>query len=145
MRRAREKALPLPCNSVGQRSPCGVRRNRRRRNLCALLILLLASPVIANVEYATRWRKDAVTAVDNLHSGIATLRDRHGRMRAPVFINGRGPFSLIVDTGANGSAVAAGVVDALGLSPDESPQVILRGVTGSSRAASVTVDSLALG
>jgi predicted aspartyl protease len=66
-------------------------------------------------------------------------------MRAPVFINGRGPFSLIVDTGANGSAVTAGVVDALGLSPAESPQVILRGVTGSSRAASVKVDSIALG
>jgi predicted aspartyl protease len=113
-------------------------------NLRTLMIWLLASPVMANVSMVTGWRNDPMTAANSLQ-GVATLRDRSGRLRAPVFINGLGPFSLIVDTGANGSAVTAGVVEALGLSPANSPQVILRGVTGSSKAAAVTVDSLAVG
>jgi predicted aspartyl protease len=113
-------------------------------NLRALMIWLLAPPVMANASLVPDWRDDPMTAVNSLQ-GVATLRDRSGRLRAPVFINGRGPFNLIVDTGANGSAVTASVVDALGLSPDKSPQVILRGVTGSSKVASVTVDSLSVG
>jgi len=42
-----------------------------------------------------------------------TLRDRIGRIWAPVRINGRGPFRLVVDTGSNRSAVTTSVVEAL--------------------------------
>ena len=35
-----------------------------------------------------------------------TLRDRIGRIWAPVLINGRGPYRLVLDTGASHSAWA---------------------------------------
>ena len=47
-----------------------------------------------------------------------TRRDRIGRIWAPVLINGKGPFSLVLDTGANRSAVNANVAQILGLVPD---------------------------
>ncbi len=34
-----------------------------------------------------------------------TRRDQIGRIWAPVFINGRGPFRLVLDTGASHSAM----------------------------------------
>ena len=44
-----------------------------------------------------------------------TRRDQIGRIWAPVLINGRGPFSLVLDTGASSSAVTAMVALALGM------------------------------
>ena len=34
-----------------------------------------------------------------------TLRDRLGRIWAPVYLNGKGPFRLVLDTGASSSAI----------------------------------------
>ncbi len=48
-----------------------------------------------------------------------TRRDQIGRIWAPVMINGRGPFRLVLDTGASHSAITALVALALGI-PDES-------------------------
>jgi hypothetical protein len=45
-----------------------------------------------------------------------TLRDRIGRIWAPVLINGKGPFRLVLDTGASHSAIISRVADALGVS-----------------------------
>ncbi len=60
-----------------------------------------------------------------------TRRDQIGRIWAPVFINGHGPFRLVLDTGASTSVVTAMVALALGIPTDQSPQVLLSGVTGS--------------
>src|SRR5690349_2010544 len=49
-----------------------------------------------------------------------TLRDRIGRIWAPVLINGHGPFRLVLDTGASDSAITAPVAQALGLVPETS-------------------------
>jgi predicted aspartyl protease len=76
---------------------------------------------------------------------VATQRDRHGRMRAPVFINGRGPFSLVVDTGANGSAISPDVVATLALDPAKFREVLLHGAAGSSKTQAVKVESIAVG
>jgi predicted aspartyl protease len=103
---------------------------------------LLALPVSANVPINTGWRKDAINIADH-GSEIGVRRDAHGRLRAPVFINGTGPFDFIVDTGANGSAVAASVADRLGLAASD--DVLLRGVTGGERARAVTVESFTIG
>jgi predicted aspartyl protease len=46
---------------------------------------------------------------------IIAEEDIIGRMTVPVMVNGRGPFRFIVDTGANRSALARGVVDQLHL------------------------------
>jgi hypothetical protein len=74
-----------------------------------------------------------------------TRRDQIGRIWAPVVINGRGPFRLVLDTGASHSAITALVALALGIPTDQSPPVILRGVTGYATVPTIHVDSLSVG
>jgi hypothetical protein len=73
-----------------------------------------------------------------------TRRDRIGRIWAPVYINGRGPFRLVLDTGASHSVVTAGVAEALGIEPQQRA-ALLRGVTGSATVAAIRIDSLRVG
>ncbi len=74
-----------------------------------------------------------------------TRRDRIGRIWAPVFINGRGPFRLVLDTGASHSGVTAMVALALGIPIDQSSPVMLRGVTGFATVPTIRVNSLSVG
>ena len=74
-----------------------------------------------------------------------TRRDQIGRIWAPVLINGRGPFRLVLDTGASSSAVTAMVALALGMPTDRSPPVMLRGVTGETTVPTIKVDTLSVG
>jgi len=74
-----------------------------------------------------------------------TRRDQIGRIWAPVLINGRGPFRLVLDTGASSSAVTAMVALALGMPIDQSPPVMLRGVTGEATVPTIKVDTLSVG
>lgn len=74
-----------------------------------------------------------------------TRRDQIGRIWAPVMINGHGPFRLVLDTGASHSAVTALVALALGIPTDQSPPVILHGVTGSATVPTIRVDTLSVG
>ena len=74
-----------------------------------------------------------------------TRRDQIGRIWAPVYINERGPFRLVLDTGASHSAVTAMVALALGLATDKSPPVLLRGVTGALTVPTIRVDTLSVG
>ena len=74
-----------------------------------------------------------------------TRRDQIGRIWAPVTINGKGPFRLAVDTGASRSGISANVADTLGLSPDMSRSVLLRGAMGSIAVPTVQVDSFEVG
>src|ERR1700678_243388 len=74
-----------------------------------------------------------------------TIRDQIGRIWAPVLINGRGPFRLVLDTGASHSAVTALVALALGIPPDDSTSVMLRGVTGAATVPTIHVDTLSVG
>jgi hypothetical protein len=74
-----------------------------------------------------------------------TRRDRIGRIWAPVYINGHGPFRLVLDSGASHSGVTLQVAQTLGLVLDESPPVMLRGVTGSAQVPTVRVDTFEVG
>jgi len=74
-----------------------------------------------------------------------TRRDRIGRIWAPVMIDGRGPFRLVLDTGASGSAITAQVAKSLGLTPDLSHPVLVRGVAGNAIVPTVHADSLRVG
>ena len=74
-----------------------------------------------------------------------TRRDEIGRIWAPVVINGRGPFRMVLDTGASSSGVTAMVAMALGIPTDVSPRVTLRGVTGSADVPTIKVDTLTVG
>ena len=74
-----------------------------------------------------------------------TRRDRIGRIWAPVMIDGEGPFRLVLDTGANRSAVNAQVARVLGLAPAVAHSVLLRGVTGSQAVPTIRVSSFSVG
>ena len=73
-----------------------------------------------------------------------TTRDRIGRIWAPVLINGKGPYRLVLDTGATRSAIIQRVVDDAGL-PLRAKPVRLRGVTGSAIVPAVHADTLEFG
>src|SRR5579871_1736961 len=74
-----------------------------------------------------------------------TLRDQIGRIWAPVFINGRGPFRLVLDTGASNSAVNSRVAEELGLPLLTDHPIMLRGVTGTRQVPTIPVKSLVVG
>jgi len=74
-----------------------------------------------------------------------TRRDRIGRIWAPVYINGKGPFRLVLDTGATQSALTSTVASILALPLDRSPPMLLRGVTGTVTVPTVKVDTLTVG
>ncbi len=73
-----------------------------------------------------------------------TTRDRIGRIWAPVLINGKGPYRLVLDTGASRSAITRAVAEDLG-APIRTGALRLRGATGSAVADAVRVDTLEVG
>jgi hypothetical protein len=73
-----------------------------------------------------------------------TTRDRIGRIWAPVLLNGKGPYRMVLDTGASHSAIVQRVVDELAL-PVKEKAVRVRGVTGSAVVSTAKVDSLEFG
>ncbi len=74
-----------------------------------------------------------------------TLRDRIGRIWAPVLINGRGPYRLVLDTGATHSAIVSQVVTSLGIPVSELSNVRVTGVTGSAMVPTVAVSRMEVG
>jgi predicted aspartyl protease len=58
-----------------------------------------------------------------------TVRDRIGRVWAPVLINGKGPYRLVLDTGASRSALIQSVINSLGITAS-AKGVRVTGVTG---------------
>lgn len=74
-----------------------------------------------------------------------TRRDRIGRIWAPVYIDGRGPYRLVLDTGANRSVIVDRVAQELGESARSDTRVRVRGVTGEAVVPVARVDSLEIG
>lgn len=74
-----------------------------------------------------------------------TLRDRIGRIWAPVVINGRGPYRLVLDTGATRSAVIQQVVNSLGIPVTQLASVRVTGVTGTAVVPTVPIDRMEVG
>lgn len=74
-----------------------------------------------------------------------TLRDRIGRIWAPVTIDGKGPLRLVLDTGASRSALTPAALVKLGMQPDLDRTVLLRGTTGSARVPTVRVGEVEIG
>ncbi len=74
-----------------------------------------------------------------------TLRDRIGRVWVPVLINGKGPFRLVLDTGATNSAILSPVVEVLGLPITEHARSRLQGVTGEAIVPHVVADTMEVG
>ena len=74
-----------------------------------------------------------------------TRRDHIGRIWAPVYIDGQGPFRLVLDTGATRTAVVERVVHALGADTSGQPQMRLRGVTGTATVPTIAVNRVEFG
>ena len=74
-----------------------------------------------------------------------TRRDRIGRIWAPVLIDGKGPYRLVLDTGATRSAVTARTAEKLGSAPVESHTMLVRGFTGSALVPSIHAERLEVG
>jgi hypothetical protein len=74
-----------------------------------------------------------------------TFRDRIGRIWAPVYINGKGPFRLVLDTGANSSGIIEPIARALNVPVDASKRVRLKGATGSAEVPYININSLEVG
>ncbi len=76
---------------------------------------------------------------------VPTRHDRIGRIWAPVYINGQGPFRLVFDTGASRSGVTAALAARLGLTPDEKRPIRLRGVTGTGKVPTIRAERFQIG
>ena len=74
-----------------------------------------------------------------------TTRDRIGRVWVPVILDGRGPFRLVLDTGALRSAVTYETAAWLQKPLDASPPVLLQGVTGSEVTPTIKVELMEVG
>jgi len=74
-----------------------------------------------------------------------TTRDRIGRVWIPVYLDGKGPYRLVLDTGALRSAVTTELVTKMGDVPDLARRVMLHGATGSAIVPTVTVKSMRVG
>jgi hypothetical protein len=122
-------------------------------NACALSTLWAASlapatetPATATSLAPVQAPSVDVTAVeDGPEFATPTTLDQIGRIVAPVMINGRGPFKLMVDTGANRSLITTTVADALGIDYLSAPLVTMNGVTGSAQVPAVGIERLEAG
>jgi len=74
-----------------------------------------------------------------------TRRDRIGRIWAPVLIDGKGPYRLVLDTGANRSAITARTAQLLGLPQTINGSTLVTGFTGAAMAPTIHVDQLEVG
>src|SRR5215831_15916922 len=124
------------------------------RQVCiAISVLFLVSPVFAETNTIAPTDRqvteplDSVMVEGNEPRYVApTLRDRIGRIWAPVMINGKGPFRLVLDTGANSSAIIPSVAHSLGISYHDSNDVVqLHGVTGSAVVPIIVANTFEVG
>jgi predicted aspartyl protease len=74
-----------------------------------------------------------------------TRRDRIGRIWAPVLIDGKGPYRLVLDTGANRSAITARAAQMLGIVPSTNATTWVTGFTGSTATPTVHAERLEVG
>lgn len=115
------------------------------------VVLLLSMAATAVAQPVTTWQRPAqqVDAIpddpEDVLYAAPTTPDRIGRVMAPVFINGRGPYAFLIDSGASRSAIAPRVVNELGLIPDPAQGLMLRGVTGSEVVPSILIERLQAG
>jgi predicted aspartyl protease len=101
--------------------------------VCA--VVALAAPAFA--------RDGAVEAGPQF--AAPTTADGIGRVVAPVFVNGQGPYRFIVDTGANRSTLSPRLARALGIDVAGAPRQLVHGVTGAEPAPTVRLDELRAG
>jgi predicted aspartyl protease len=103
-----------------------------------------AEPAATPVELDDELTEVLVTAREPRYVA-PTRRDKIGRIWVPVYINEKGPFRLVLDSGATRSAVNPNVASTLSIPLDRSPPVLLRGITGSAVRPTIQVESVSVG
>lgn len=94
---------------------------------------------------ATSVPEEVVVAKPEPRYVAPTLRDRIGRVWAPVYINHQGPFRLVLDTGATRTAVIQSLAARIGTPILASDSLKLHGVTGSALVPTIHVKSIEVG
>jgi clan AA aspartic protease (TIGR02281 family) len=86
------------------------------------------------------------SGVASVASGTTVIHFRPGKpIMAVARINGSAIVSLMIDTGADSTAIHASVIKALGVDLGDAPDVRTHGVGGTSRARVVVLDRLEVG
>lgn len=106
------------------------------------LVVLTLGALVATLGSASQ-DPEAVHDALPLYATPTTL-DRIGRVVAPVMLNGKGPFRLVVDTGANRSTISTRLAKELGLESG-TQQLTLNGVTGSAVVPAVNIGHIQAG
>jgi predicted aspartyl protease len=112
------------------------------------LIVIIAGTLTAMVAFGastTPALPEVVVSAPEPKYVAPTLRDRIGRIWAPVFVDGQGPLRLVLDTGATTVALTHDAANLLGLPVERARQVRLRGTTGSRVVPQVPVRQLEIG
>jgi predicted aspartyl protease len=112
---------------------------------CLQVALLAAEAVSATPVSSPPSAPGVAQAEPEASFATPTRLDRIGRVVAPVMIDGKGPFRLVVDTGASHSTFSPQLVAALGLAPSFDAPVLLNGVTGVAQVPTVTVARMQAG
>jgi hypothetical protein len=121
----------------------------------ALLGLFLALPAAADIAQAEPTAATALPSPAQVLEEVVvqtteprfvspTRRDRIGRIWAPVLIDGKGPYRLVLDTGATRSAIAARAALSLG-NAHGLANTLVTGFTGSAMVPTIHVGSLEVG
>lgn len=109
--------------------------------LVACIAALLPAGVWAAAPAATVAKPDP----SDMLFAARTQMDRSGRIVVPVFIDGKGPFRFLVDTGADGSMISQALVRTLGLASNNTSDERVQGTTGIQQMPCVTIDDLRIG
>jgi predicted aspartyl protease len=75
----------------------------------------------------------------------STSADQIGRVVIPVMVNGQGPFSFALDTGANRTVLTPHLAQLLGLTVTPDEKVMMNGTTGVAEVATALVDRVSAG
>ncbi|MCP5328218.1 MAG: aspartyl protease family protein [Sinobacteraceae bacterium] len=125
------------------------------RIVVAIVSLVCAAAARAQTPPPVAGAQDAATAAAPLAEVTVeapqpryvapTQRDRIGRIWAPVYLDGQGPFRLVLDTGANRSVIVPRVLDQLGYRDRVDRTVRVRGVTGTAVVPVVRIGRMEIG
>jgi len=123
-----------------------MKSKRYTKQLYILLTAVAAVVPAIGVAQETQTEKPVVVVEGNEPKYVApNTLDRIGRIWAPVKINGKGPFRLVLDTSASSSAIVASVADRLEAPTQQANNVKLVGVTGTAVVPFINVSSLEVG
>ncbi|HXC55888.1 MAG TPA: aspartyl protease family protein [Rhizomicrobium sp.] len=113
----------------------------RRALLAQASAGLALAPQLARAVTGTRLPPPAAApaGAENIQGGA----DAQNRLTVDTWVNGKGPFQFVVDTGADRSVISEELATALGLAHGD--DMIVQGIARAMPAASVQLDNLRIG